>query len=484
MSKRKTSCSSSEVEKEEIEDGYTLPLLNNSQEIPLRKEIFVKKLLLCKSFLSSSKRSKSEEGILRTHADWIEVRRRILFELIDYVSVTDDPFEEQSLQLVVSLLEEIVGAERSVSSTRFAQLSFFDAKDKTDVPISLEVRENETKIKDSEWSIIQLVYELFIQMIIADGLEIRCFLKYITESFISKLFHLFRSGDVRERDYLKTVFHRIYQRFIRRRSFLRKKINEYLFSYVFEGEPCCGIREILEIQSSIVHGFAVPLKEEHKDMLFRYLMPLHREAELEIFFPQLLSCVHSFAEKDPTLIPSILSRLCSTWPKYNSMKQILYINEVEIVLQSVTESVFAKISKSVWLELLNCTCCPHFQVAERAISLWNDTRLVKMMAAYRKELLITLNDSIDNVIERHWCKLVCSVALEVKQKWIQAVPDFFQWRQLNSFDRGRTIDIAYSSQKRHCISPNFVENSTPKTTLADSSRNFLVPCAEYKVEST
>ncbi|GJD12837.1 Serine/threonine protein phosphatase 2A 59 kDa regulatory subunit B' eta isoform [Galdieria sulphuraria] len=405
MSKRKTSCSSSEVEKEEIEDGYTLPLLNNSQEIPLRKEIFVKKLLLCKSFLSSSKRSKSEEGILRTHADWIEVRRRILFELIDYVSVTDDPFEEQSLQLVVSLLEEIVGAERSVSSTRFAQLSFFDAKDKTDVPISLE-------------------NPLSLSYFIYSAVEIR-------------------------------------------RSFLRKKINEYLFSYVFEGEPCCGIREILEIQSSIVHGFAVPLKEEHKDMLFRYLMPLHREAELEIFFPQLLSCVHSFAEKDPTLIPSILSRLCSTWPKYNSMKQILYINEVEIVLQSVTESVFAKISKSVWLELLNCTCCPHFQVAERAISLWNDTRLVKMMAAYRKELLITLNDSIDNVIERHW-----------------SVPDFFQWRQLNSFDRGRTIDIAYSSQKRHCISPNFVENSTPKTTLADSSRNFLVPCAEYKVEST
>ncbi|GJQ11329.1 hypothetical protein GpartN1_g3120.t1 [Galdieria partita] len=483
MSKRKTSCYSSDVEKELMDDGYPLPTLGSLHESHLRKEIFVKKLLLCKSFCSFSKRSKGKSGVLRLRSEWIEVRKRILFELIDYVSVTDDSLDEEPLQLVVNLVEELICSERPPVPAHYNQSSLFYPKDKSDVPTSFEVVEEETSIEDTEWSIIQLVYELFIQMITTDGLDIKCCLKYITESFISKIFHLFRIGDIRERDYLKTIIHRIYRRFIRRRSFLRIKINEFLFSYIFEGEPCYGIREILEIQSSIVHGFAVPLKEEHKDTLFRYLMPLHRKAELEIFFPQLLSCVHSFAEKDPTLIPSILSRLCSGWPSCNSMKQILYINVVEIVLQSVTENVFAKISRAVWLELSKCTCCPHFQVAERAISLWNDTRLVKMMASYRKELFISLFESLDTVIEKHWCKSVCSIALKVKQQWMRTIPDFFQRHQQKSFDYGRTMDTSYPKRKKENESPSLVGNSASVTSLIETSRDFVKACTEYKVES-
>lgn len=37
-----------------------------------------------------------------------------------------------------------------------------------------------------------------------------------------------------------------------------------------------GISEILEILGSIVTGFAIPIKEEHKTFLLRVLMPLHK----------------------------------------------------------------------------------------------------------------------------------------------------------------------------------------------------------------
>ena len=37
---------------------------------------------------------------------------------------------------------------------------------------------------------------------------------------------------------------------------------------------------------SIINGFAVPLKEEHKVFLDRVLMPLHKAHSLSLFHPQ------------------------------------------------------------------------------------------------------------------------------------------------------------------------------------------------------
>lgn len=52
---------------------------------------------------------------------------------------------------------------------------------------------------------------------------------------------------------------------------------------------------------SIINGFALPLKDEHKVFLTRVLIPLHKSASLPSFYPQLDYCVVQFLEKDPSL---------------------------------------------------------------------------------------------------------------------------------------------------------------------------------------
>ena len=52
--------------------------------------------------------------------------------------------------------------------------------------------------------------------------------KYIDQQFVVQLLELFDSLDPRERDYLKTVLHRIYGKFLGLRAFIRKHIN-YIF---------------------------------------------------------------------------------------------------------------------------------------------------------------------------------------------------------------------------------------------------------------
>lgn len=59
--------------------------------------------------------------------------------------------------------------------------------------------------------------------------------------------------------------------------------------------------ELLEILGSIINGFALPLKEEHKAFLLRVLIPLHKVKSLSLYHPQLAYCVVQFLEKESSL---------------------------------------------------------------------------------------------------------------------------------------------------------------------------------------
>jgi serine/threonine-protein phosphatase 2A regulatory subunit B' len=52
---------------------------------------------------------------------------------------------------------------------------------------------------------------------------------------------------------------------------------------------------------SIINGFALPLKDEHKHFLIKVLLPLHKVKSLSVYHPQLAYCVVQFLEKDASL---------------------------------------------------------------------------------------------------------------------------------------------------------------------------------------
>lgn len=59
---------------------------------------------------------------------------------------------------------------------------------------------------------------------------------------------------------------------------------------------------------SIINGFALPLKEEHKTFLLKVLMPLHKVKSLSVYHPQLAYCVVQFIEKDQSLTESVSNK--------------------------------------------------------------------------------------------------------------------------------------------------------------------------------
>lgn len=103
--------------------------------------------------------------------------------------------------------------------------------------------------------------------------ECNCLKPLIMRSILLKSFQQIKpsvflsppcSEDPRERDYLKTILHRIYGKFMVHRPFVRKAINNVFYKFIYETERHNGVAELLEILGSIINGFALPLKDEHK----------------------------------------------------------------------------------------------------------------------------------------------------------------------------------------------------------------------------
>lgn len=68
---------------------------------------------------------------------------------------------------------------------------------------------------EASWPHLQIVYEFFLRFLESPDFQPSLAKKYIDQKFVLQLLELFDSEDPRERDFLKTVLHRIYGKFFR-----------------------------------------------------------------------------------------------------------------------------------------------------------------------------------------------------------------------------------------------------------------------------
>jgi len=169
------------------------------------------------------------------------------------------------------------------------------------------------------------------------------------------------------------------------RAFIRKIINNLLYSVIYENVRHNGISELLEILGSIINGFATPLKEEHVKFFQSVLTPLHKTPTLGQFHPQLAYCVTQFVQKDPKLASVALTGLLRYWPTTSCQKELLFLNEMEELLELTAKIELDKVIEPLFRRIGNAICSNHFQVAERALFLWNNDIIATFTSEHRKK---------------------------------------------------------------------------------------------------
>ncbi|KAI3769642.1 hypothetical protein L6452_00751 [Arctium lappa] len=370
-----------------------------------KHNLFIKKLNMCCvvfDFSDPSKNSKEKD-----------VKKQTLLELVDYVSSATSKFNEVTMQEMTKM----------VAANLFRSLP--KASHDNKLPDLYDQEDDEFSM-DPSWPHLQVVYEFLLRFVASSETDAKLAKRYIDHAFVLKLLDLFDSEDQREREYLKTILHRIYGKFMVHRPFIRKAINNIFYLFIFETGKHNGIAELLEILGSIINGFALPLKEEHKQFLVHALIPLHKPRCLSTYHQQLLYCVGQFVEKDFRLADTVIRGLLKYWPVTNSSKEVMYLNELEEILEATQAAEFERCMVPLFRQIGYCLNSSHFQVAERALFLWNNEHIRNLITQNRKVILPIIFAPLEKNTRGHWNQAVQSLTFNVRKIFSDADESLFE----------------------------------------------------------
>ncbi|KAF7838624.1 serine/threonine protein phosphatase 2A 57 kDa regulatory subunit B' kappa isoform-like [Senna tora] len=381
---------------EAVDPNLSFKDVSNTQ----KQNLFISKLnLCCKVYDMSDPDKNSAEQ---------EVKRQTLVDLVDFVSSGSVKFTEPAIAAVCKMcasnLFRVFPPKFRTSSTGGET-------------------EDEEPMFDPAWSHLQVVYDLLLQLINYNSLDVKVAKIYVDHAFILRLLDLFDSEDPRERDCLKTVLHRIYGKFMVHRPFIRKSVSNIIYRFVFETERHNGIAELLEIFGSVISGFALPLKEEHKVFLLRALIPLHKPKSLGIYHQQLTYCIVQFIDKDPKLACTVIKGLLKYWPVTNSQKELMFLSELEEILEMTSMVEFQKIMVPLFRRISYCLNSSHYQVAERAHLLWNNEHILNLITQNRQVVLPLVFSALVHNTQNHWNQAVLNLTQNVRKMLSQMDED-------------------------------------------------------------
>uniref|UniRef100_A0A3P8TL97 Serine/threonine protein phosphatase 2A regulatory subunit n=1 Tax=Amphiprion percula TaxID=161767 RepID=A0A3P8TL97_AMPPE len=360
-----------------------LPALKDAPPVD-REELFVQKLRQCCVLFDFVSDPLSD-------LKYKEVKRAGLNEMVEYITHNSDVVTESIYPEAVTMFS--VNLFRTLPPSSNPTGAEFDP-------------EEDEPTLEAAWPHLQLVYEFFLRFLESPDFQPNVAKKYIDQKFVLSLLELFDSEDPRERDFLKTILHRIYGKFLGLRAYIRRQINNIFYRFIYETEHHNGIAELLEILGSIINGFALPLKEEHKMFLIRVLLPLHKVKSLSVYHPQLAYCVVQFLEKDSSLTEPVIMGLLKFWPKTHSPKEVMFLNELEEILDVIESSEFVKVQEPLFRQLAKCVSSPHFQVAERALYYWNNEYIMSLISDNAAKILPIMFPALYKNSKSHWNKTI------------------------------------------------------------------------------
>ena len=82
-----------------------------------------------------------------------------------------------------------------------------------------------------------------------------------------------------------------------------------------------------------------------------------------MYHQQLSYCVTQFVEKDPKLAKPVLEAILKFWPCTHSPKEVLFLSEVEEILEMIAAPEFVNVMAPLFAQIARCIESPHFQVA-------------------------------------------------------------------------------------------------------------------------
>jgi len=351
------------------------------------KELFLKKVAICSVVYDYSDETKD----IKAKAD----KNKAIGELQDLVI---DPKNVSTL-----IIPNLSAVMEMVEKNLFRALP--NTNRNQGIPNEAGVDEEEMLV-DPAFPYLQGIYQFFFQLISSDAADVKSLKVFVTPTFVQELLSLFDSQEPRERDFLKNILHRLYARLVPRRKMIRKAINETFYTIIHETGQFNGVAELLDILASIISGFAVPLRDEHVVFFKNIIIPLHKVPCSHSFHDLLMRCSMLFLSKDHNLATPLVQGLLRYWPFGNSLKETLFLTELQEVLEVCDLAKLEGMIKKLFRRLVKCISGPHLQVADRAMCFFENDYFLNILKSYKHITFPMLVPVIVDLAETHWHKIL------------------------------------------------------------------------------
>ncbi|KAA0188520.1 hypothetical protein HAZT_HAZT010041 [Hyalella azteca] len=308
-----------------------------------------------------------------------ETKRSTLNELVDYITAGRGVLTEPVYPEIIAM----------IACNLFRTLPPSDNPD-------FDPEEDDPTLEAS-WPHLQLVYEFFLRFLESPDFQPAIGKKVIDQKFVLQV----------RKNYFyckKTMVGICYQ---------------LKHMFIYETEHFNGVGELLEILGSIINGFALPLKAEHKQFLIKVLIPLHKAKCLSLYHAQLAYCVVQFLEKDPTLTEPVIKGLLKIWPKTCSQKEVMFLGEIEEILDVIEPNQFVKVQEPLFKQISKCVSSPHFQVAERALYFWNNEYIMSLIEENSNVILPIMFPALYRISKEHWNQTIVALVYNVLKTFME-----------------------------------------------------------------
>lgn len=147
-----------------------------------------------------------------------------------------------------------------------------------------------------------------------------------------------------------------------------------------------------------------------------------------------------FLEKDSTLTENVINGLLKFWPKTCSQKEVMFLGEIEEILDVIDLVQFDKIQVLLFKQIARCVSSPHFQVcftttfrlithityyvfiikvAERALFFWNNDYILSLIEENTNVIMPIMFPALYRISKEHWNQTIVALVYNVLKTFME-----------------------------------------------------------------
>ncbi|KAL5194704.1 Serine/threonine protein phosphatase 2A regulatory subunit B' beta isoform [Glycine soja] len=118
------------------------------------------------------------------------------------------------------------------------------------------------------------------------------------------------------------------------------------------------------------------------------------------------------------------------WPVTNCHKEVLFLGELEEVIEAIQYLEFIRCIVSLFRQIGRCLNIPLFQARKLNMllneHLWNNEQIISIVAQNRNFILPVIFEALENNMKSHWNRAVHWLTANVRKMFLEMDAELFE----------------------------------------------------------